>query len=474
MDSENSTLSAGPIETGGPEVDVDVELESGGELDAALADTAALEFPEREPPKSRKQGLLNRIGLRRSANAVPERRFLAVAPEADNLAVLLECVYTARLLKKRHEPAQRIHAGILAHPQNAELLKLTGVFDEVLELEADDLWRHRILDFVPEVLYLPDQGLRAHLATLFTGAKVRIGGTRHRLISRLLRFHKINHEEDLQRLKRRGFDLFPELTDLKIEGDLDASGLALPTGDFAVLSLFDAHDLTGGWPLGHAARLARLLKTMDIELVVPVPALGPGGNGDSGEDAGRHQPEELRRLAGEVEYLRTKAGVRILSDCLPADRAAAMLQAKLVIGPAGPETILASLLKKPVIVLHDMKTYRNHPGHVRPPGLHDIRTDEGSRFDEAAAGENSDEPVSGPDSKRDSNKLLKNSLAALREQAIPLTSYYIKLADSLERHIMPAVDTCIKDCPSCSFQSCVEYISPERVFEQLKKIVLPF
>ena len=138
-----------------------------------------------------------------------------------------------------------------------------------------------------------------------------------------------------------------------------------------------------------------------------------------------------------------------------------MVGAKAVIGPAGPETILASLLKKPVVVLHDMKTFRNHPGHVRPPGLHEIRDDGGTSF---VASENNG-------ARRDQ---IKNAVQLLREEAIPLTSYYIKLADALERHIMPAVDECIKDCPSCSFQSCVEYISPERVFEQLKKTVLPF
>ncbi|MCR9143897.1 MAG: hypothetical protein NXI24_16745 [bacterium] len=453
MDSQNTTLTE-------PDLDSEIaalqtELESSPEaLDSPEISVDGAEL-QAEPDEA---GLLRRIGRRltgkRGTGVAPDRRFLAVAPDGDNLAVLLECVYTARLLKKRHE---RIHAGILAHPCNADLLKLTGVFDEVLELEADDLWRHRILDFGPDVLYLPDQGLRAHLATLFIGAKVRIGGTRHRLISRLLRFHKINHEEDLGRLKRRGFDLFPELTDLQIDGTLEAGDVALPAGDFVVLSLFDAHDLTGGWPLGHAARFARQIKDLDLQLVVPVPALTGDADGES-----QRSPEDLRRLAADVEYLRTKAGAIILPDCLPADRAAAMMRAKLVVGPAGPETILASILKKPVIVLHDMKTYRNHPGHVRPPGLHDIREDQ------------QDPGQFGGEERRDPNKLLKYSIAALREQAIPLTSYYIKLADSLERHIMPAVDTCIKDCPSCSFSSCVEYISPERVFEQLKKIVLPF
>ncbi|MEQ9363788.1 MAG: hypothetical protein RIF32_06080 [Leptospirales bacterium] len=464
MDSQNTTLTEpdfdseiAALQTEFPEaVQPADQLQA---IDSGDSDGAPTDIPA-DGGRERQSGLLRRLGRKLKPKkggekGAPDRRFLAVAPEADNLAVLLECVYTARLLKKRHE---KIHAGILAHPCNADLLKLTGVFDEVLELETDDLWRHRILDFGPDVLYLPDQGLRAHLATLFTGAKVRIGGTRHRLISRLLRFHKINHEDDLGRLKRRGFDLFPELTDLQIHGRLDGGGLALPGGDFVVLSLFDAHDLTGGWPLGHAARLARQLKDLDLQLVIPVPAMSENAG------AGKRSEADQRRLAGDVEYLKTRADAVILPDCLPADRAAAMMRAKLVIGPAGPETILASILKKPVIVLHDMKTYRNHPGHVRPPGLHDIHGDEDESFARGAA----------PEEKRDPNKLLKYSLSALREQAIPLTSYYIKLADSLERHIMPAVDTCIKDCPSCSFESCVEYISPEQVFEQLKKIVLPF
>ena len=464
MDSEKTTLIDSGSESGTSVLDRDVgftepcdievseqisEQSSGRESVASIVSTESTV----SAPVGRPRGaaaLLDRLRGRRSG-VQPDRRFLAVAPDANNLAVLLECVYTARLLKKRH---QKIHAAILAHPCNAALLRLTAVFDEVLELATDDQWRQRILDFGPDVLYLPDQGLRAHLATLFTGAKVRIGGTRHRLISKLLRFHKINHEEDLKRLKRRGFDLFPELTDLQILGTLSADHLALPSGDFAVLSLFDAHDLTSGWPVGHAARLARQMQELNLRLVVPLPATierdGPGVD-----------PESRRRLVGEIAFLKKNVDVTVIADCLPADRAAAMMAAKIVIGPAGPETILASILKKPVVVLHDMKTFRNHPGHVRPPGLHEIRDDAETGFAFA-------------DSKAGSNSLLKSSLSVLREQAIPLTSYYIKLADSLERHIMPAVDVCIKDCPTCSFQSCVEYISPERVFEQLKKIVLPF
>lgn len=408
--------------------------------------------PAGDPPPRR--GWFRR---RRDAGAAQERRFLALAPDPENLAVLLECLYTARLLKKRHTS---IETSIFTHPVNAELLELTGVFDRIEPLEEDESWRQRILDAGPDVLYLPDQSIRAHLATLFTGIKLRIGGTRHRLVSRLLRFHKLNQAEDLQRLQRRGLNLFPELSDLEMHGDLPTEHLVLPAQDYIVLSLFDAHDLTSGWPPGHAARLARLARGMNLQLVVPLsPSLSDNGAPDAAGENGAGDSEHLRnwrRLRGEIEYLRRGAGVEFIPNCLPVDRAAIMLGAQAVVGPAGPETVLASLLKKPVVVLHDMKTFRNHPGHVRPPGLHP---------EEAAAGEiPSQFGEEGP----------ATTLAALREQNIPLTSYYIKLADSFERHIMPAVDHCNKECPSCSFQSCVEYISPERVFEQLKKTVLPF
>ena len=43
-----------------------------------------------------------------------------------------------------------------------------------------------------------------------------------------------------------------------------------------------------------------------------------------------------------------------------------------------------------------------------------------------------------------------------------------------QRHVTPAVKECIDDCIHCEYNSCVEYISPEQVFENLKKILFPY
>ncbi len=391
-----------------------------------------------------------------------QRRFLAVAPDAGNLAVLLECLYTARLLQKRHNnERERIYAAALVHPENRALMESTGVFDEILDWnpgthdgrEDRRALRGLMLDFGADILYMPDGNLRLQLAGFFAGARVRIGGVRNRLLARILRFYKVHNEDDLNRLKKRGFDLYPELSDLTLSAEF-APPPGTPKCDYVVISLFDAHDLTGGWPVGHAARLVRRMDELNAAAVIPVPPV-PAHLPPAEREA------REKRVAAETAYIEKHSEAIVLRDCLPGDRAGIMARAKAVIAPAGPETILASILKVPVVVLHDMKTYRNHPGHVRPPGLHP----ESERGDGAEA--------------RELNTLREalappGALLNRQNPDYPLTSYFIKLADSLERHIMPSVDECVKSCPACSFASCVEFISPERVFEQLKKTLLPF
>ncbi len=355
-------------------------------------------------------------------------RFLAVAESRDNLSVLLECMYTAHLLRKKH---QGVHTSLLVHEANAELARQCGLFEDVVIAEGEQSFRSAVSTYKPDILYSPDPSLKQQLSLLFTGVKIKIGGTRLRLASRLLNFYDVNHETDRRKLKKRGLDLLPELLDMSMAFDLRSDHLGLPQGDFVWVSLFEdrgVQGVSGGWPAGHAGRLARLLESVKTEVVIPAP-----------------HPEDSRHptLGKEIAYLRGKSPAPvILENCSPQDRLAGMLRAKVVIGPAGPEVLLASLIGKPVVVLHDMRSYR---GHQDPAAL--------TSFARAAK----------------TKKGKSNAKAGSNT-----THIMIKASQAVRGHIKPSVGECIDDCPACSFNSCMEYISPERVFEDLKKILLPF
>ncbi|MCB1324310.1 MAG: hypothetical protein H7A21_17215 [Spirochaetales bacterium] len=378
---------------------------------------------------------------------VRARRFLAFVPERDELAALLECMYTARLIRRRHEG---VETAIVVHPDNARFVTQGNLFDQVIE-ECDPARARQIItESEADILYVPGRDLRSHITAFLSGARIRVGGARLRLLSRLFRTHAIHQRGDLEKLRKKGFDLFPEITSLRMSGDLALSPrVELPGQPFVWLSLFDHHDLNNTWPPGHVARLARLLTELKLRLVCPAPASiaenpAPGAPRDAQVELWREQRDYILRSAPDVVFL---------YGLCPEERAAGMKRAQAVVSPAGPETILASLYRKPVVVLHDMKTFRNHPGHVRPPGLHDESPVKPARRALGHPG---------------------NALELLSAPGFPLTSYIIKLANSLEKHIKPAVDHCNNSCPTCEFQSCVEFISPERVYETLKRALLPF
>ena len=113
-----------------------------------------------------------------------------------------------------------------------------------------------------------------------------------------------------------------------------------------------------------------------------------------------------------------------------------MLQAKAVVGPTGPDTLFASLIKRPVIVLHDLKTYRE-------------------RFEPAR--ETGDGPV------------LEGKPPAMAFGKPIL----FNVVDSLQQHLKPPVDECAGDCRTCAYGSCVEQISPEWIFDCVKTILMP-
>lgn len=403
-------------EPSGPALEVDVEGASPA-ADPAPAD------------ESRAAEILNAgsAELRTPSGGLAPgvRRFVALLRRPEDLAGALECIYTAHMLKRRHGADMRATA--LAPAALAELMRGADCFDEIQAYSPSESLRAQIVRAAPHVLYLPDGDDRAHIASWFSGARVRLGGSRSRILSALLPAHRLHEERDLERLGKRGYDLYPELADFGMR----APAADLPDLQGAVwLSLFDDHDLTGGWPVGHAGRLARLLEKVGLSLAIPLPP------------AGHVAAPALARILRDAAYLQKQSSnLLLVKDCGPAERAAGMARAKIVVGPAGPETLLAALLKRQVVALHDMKTVRRE---ARPRARDDVREFGGGLIARLAA----------------------------REAA--LSSHYVRLANSFERRLAPVVDECINVCQACGYASCVEYISPERVFEQVKKALLPF
>lgn len=367
--------------------------------------------------------------------------YLAIAPQANDLAALLEIVYTVQLLRKRQGA---LRSTALVHAEAVPLLEAFGIFDAIEVFDPVRV-RAQIRRFRPDALYLPDRDLRLHLASAFSGAKLRIGGSRSRLLSALLRTYRLHQTQDLERMRKRGVDLFPELLDLR----LSMSGADAPA-NAVWISLFDEHDLTGSWPAGHAARLARMVVGLGLRPVFPMPPVDLSLNG-----AGLAAREKMRN---DLNYIVSKCPqAELIVDASPDKRARGMAAAAVVVAPAGPESVLAAMLGRPAVTLHDMKSHRDHPGLVKPAGLHDDGSVEGRVV-----------------ALKDRRNLFQRALERLANEQSPLSSYLIRLSHSFERHVSPAVDECINACQACGFHSCVEYISPERVFEQIKKCALPF
>ena len=340
-----------------------------------------------------------------------KRVFLFVAADEDNLAVLLDCIYTAHLVKERHGEYERV---ILVHQSNELFLKQTGIFDRIIALNGVETSRKVILRLKPDVLFNPDPALKQQLAALFTGVKMKIGRARHPVLSGLFNHCDADRPNDLARLEKKGINLQPELVSFSLRPDLDSSHLVLPAENFIWLSLFDQHDTKGGWQVSHAGRLARLLAGLDTRLVIPTP------------------PGNAPHLEEEITYLEQNAPTAVVvRNCTPQDRLAGMLRAKVIVGPSGPETLLASLIRKPVITLHDMLSFHRR---FESPDAHEHRL---------------------------------NGKPALASRAgTPL----FNVIDSLQNHLKPAVD-CSDECPVCMYGTCLEQISPERVFESIKEIL---
>jgi len=355
-------------------------------------------YPDSPRKKGRKPALFTKKG--------GERVFLAVAA-TPNLSALLESIFTVHLLKKKN---RNVVAEILVHPEGKRLAEGSALFDQIHVCSADAPLKQLLSKLSYDILYVPEKSLKQKISPFFNTLKMKIGGERMRLVSWLLNHYGNRSTEDLERLKLKGLDLIPEACEL----EFDLGELSTPyqrTEEQVWLSVFDPHNLTAAYPIGHIARLIRLLDSIQKKGVVPIYS-----------DTPKEKIDELKQLAPSVLFLENPTIDR---------RIEGMLQSEIVIGPAGAETLLAGFLGKKVVELHDMRSKNLHA-----------------------------ESVFGQQSSAD---LWSSRYAS-----------FFRAAEAVKRNLMPPTFTCAGECKTCQYDSCLEYISPERVFESIKKLLFPF
>jgi len=342
------------------------------------------------------------------------RVFAALAADPSNLPSFLESLYTTRIMRDRHPEIRTV---LIADPALHGLARECGLFDEI-RLVGKDV-AHSIRDLGPDIVYVPSPDIRLQLKLFFSGALRIAGGSR---LGKLFLFYDMHNRKDIARLKGNGVDLMPGVIGLNFV-PADAGG------PHVYLGLFGEHNVSGAWPVGHAARLARLLAQINLKLIVPLPVkrfqrftISPS-------------EDNSRDFASEIQYLRKYAPEIQFADSPDVGaRANLMRKSCAVIAPAGPETVFAGLLRRPVITLHDMQSHR-YQGR--------------------------------PENRR-------NGETSRRMADSGVLPYFQKIADSMDKHLLPQVEECIENCPACVHLSCVDTISPERVFENVKRLTLPY
>ncbi len=338
------------------------------------------------------------------------RVFAAAFPDSYDLPAFLEGLYATRLMRMRHPEIRTI---ALAAEGNSGLAEESGLFDEVRRA-SEDLSRS-FREAQADVIYVPALDLRLSMKLLFSGS-IRIAGAGK--LGRFLRFYDLH--SDAARLKKAGIDLLPEAVGISFAQSAPAAE------PLVYLSLFDAHNVSGSWPIGHAARLSRLLSPLNAKVIVSLPEK------KFNRTFMPLAAEDTREFAKEVQYLKKYAPeIQFVNAPTIDEKAKWMRASSAVIAAAGAETVLASLLHRSVITLHDMQSHRL---------------------------------MGKPDAKALGPRTADPGVLGL----------FQKIADSLDRHLMPQVEECIEDCPACSHLSCIDTISPERVFENVKRALMPY
>ena len=378
--------------------------------------------------------------------------FLCIVRERQDLEGLLEAIFLTYMLKKK---SQKIKTSILLHPDNEQFVQCSGLFDTIeLCYSREDIQRH-IHSYKAKFFYIPHHDHSSQFSTFFTRASVRTVGFREDRFSRFLGMRNLQRQKDLAFL----FQLDGEAKNASCKNEknqskeffqmkkiLSADIHGLPSKPFIWFSGFDGHDLNESWPPSYFLRLERMLEKLDIQIVISVPIAMEG------------KLSRDRKKRNQIEYLKKKSRkIVFLENLSPSQRASGMQKAQVICGLSGQETLLALLLGKKVLALHDMKSYISR-SHL-------------SFFDmENTCPEH-------PIERNDKKKISLFASFAKKPLQHPLFSNaqwekYLHQGSQNLLHLVPSVSECIQDCNICSYDSCVNYISPERVFADLKKIFL--
>jgi ADP-heptose:LPS heptosyltransferase len=346
----------------------------------------------------------------RPAKTPKQRVFVAALPGESDLPAFLEGLYATRLIRMRHPD---IRTMLIVAPANRALAEECGLFDEIIDAAGD--LSTLIRNVHADIIYVPSVDFRLSMKLLFSGSIRIAGGAR---LGKFLRFFDLRR--DGEKLKKAGLDMLPESVGISFRN------APLPDEMIVYASLFDEHNVSGSWPVGHAARLSRLLSTLGAKMIVPLPeekftrTFTPLPSSNSREFA--KDVQYLKKYAPEIQFVSAKEIQK---------KAEWMRKSSAIVAPAGSETVFAALLHRPVVTLHDMQSHRM---------------------------------LGKPDARSLGPRTADPGVLGL----------FAKIADSLDRHLMPQVEECIEDCPACTHLSCVDTISPERVFENVKRILMPY
>ncbi len=385
--------------------------------------------------------------LRRASNAAKASRFIAVVRQRDDLSGLLEAMFIALLLKKRHPDR---YTSILVHPDNHKLALASQLFDDVFAYNHESSLRQYVKSQKARLLYIPYQDLRAQLLTTLAKSKVRTLGFGKSILSRFLDLHHLGRVKGLSQLSKYGYNLKPEASLPHIDEKLDSSHLQLPTRNFIWLSLFKEDDFNRQWPAAYAARLARLLEdNLNLDIVVPLYS-----------EKAYKKIADPKKYAAQLAFLqKNTTNLHLIKNLSPQDRAIGMQQALAVVGTAGADMMLASVLRRPQVTIHDMRSYHAYSNGKSKQAISKAKQGVPEFYYSQIQKQEHDG--------YDRRILFWQSLLKTSQREL---MHYMHSPHLQQRHIVPAVDECIEHCFACRYDSCVEYISPEQIFEGLKKL----
>lgn len=338
-----------------------------------------------------------------------EKRFLILLPPGTGTTHQLEAIWLARRFQKGNGNSRII---AIAPTEFHPFLKGTGLVDECHDYATTgELPVKRIKKSRAHALYFPyvETGLDWKLRRISRG--LLLGSGRSGWYSRLIGIHSLEGPS----LKGRGAELFPGADWMDpIDYRPQVSPGAHETGRVWI-------DLRGSqgliWPAGHIARLVRLFDGIGLEPVVFF-------FGDTGytEDDRTYLQKQL-------------PGTTFQDPSSVEDPLALLAQSSLVIGPHGPGIWQAGLLGRPVIALHTRHTRK------------------ASRRSRTI---------------QDASDLEHESEIPVGEPVFPAYAP----GKSVVRHLVPdRLEECATGCENCSDGDCIHRISPERVFDEARRIL---